>query len=300
MTAAISPRTAVSPERLRGLGVDEADLAMACRLAAWLEEKRITGAVPTDRASNIHNLRALAERDPYYTFGVDLDQKWDEPSLLAMMHRRVGISDDPSFEHGQDRIDTGLCIAGLTRYAHVIAQVASRRGKFLFATGHPACLGLIYVPIIRALRARGCEIFSLDRLLGSDSPVTGTVLSVDGPDEGEVRQVEGVLMRYHNGNLMHTHQPQYMEAVSRRMEEAGWRPDLVVADHGWAAVAGRHGYRTIGIADCNDGALFVSAEQGEVEVCVPMDDGEPESSTWPIVRYILRVAGLTRLNRPVE
>ncbi len=292
--------TLTLPQRLHGLGVAGADLDSAQHLAAWLEKKRITGDVPTDRSSNIHNLRALARRDPYYTFGVNLDPHWDEGSLLELMHRRVGISDDPTFEKGQDRIDTGLCVAGLIDYAHVIGEVAARRGRFLFATGHPACLGLIYVPIIRALRARGCEIFSLERLLGSDSPVTGTVLSVDGPDEGEVRQVEGVLLRYHNGNLMHTHQPQYMRRVIERMEQAGWRPDLVVADHGWAAEAGAHGYRTIGIADCNDDALFVAAEQGQVEVCVPMDDGEPESSTWPIARFILEQAGLGRSDWPVE
>ena len=40
-------------------------------LASWLTDTQISGAVPTDRASNLNNLRGLAGRDPLYMFGVE-------------------------------------------------------------------------------------------------------------------------------------------------------------------------------------------------------------------------------------
>lgn len=262
------------------------------RLAEDLTARRIVGDAPTDRSSNLNNLRALARREPHYMFGVDVRDHWNETELLELMHHRVGISADPAFDHGQDRIDPELTVRALARYASVVGEVARRRGTFLFATGHPSCLAWIYAPIVRAVRAAGCPVVSLDALLGSDNPVTGTVLGVDAPEPGQVRQVEGVLMRYDRGNLLHTHEPGFMERVIGLLDAAGLVPDLVVADHGWAGAAGRRGYRTIGIADCNDPALFVAEAQGEVEVCVPMDDGMPPSQLGGLVRFVLARAGL--------
>ncbi|WP_314688102.1 phosphatase [uncultured Bifidobacterium sp.] len=262
------------------------------RLARDLTLRRIVGDVPTDRSSNINNLRALAGREPHYMFGVDVQDHWDETELLELMHRRVGISADPAFEHGQDRIDPELTVRALARYASAIGETARWRGTFLFATGHPSCLAWIYAPIVRAVRAAGCPVVSLDVLLGSDNPVSGTVLGVEAPEPGQVRQIEGVLMRYDRGNLLHTHEPGFMEKVIGRLDDAGLVPDLVVADHGWAGASGRRGYRTIGIADCNDPALFVAEAQGEVEVCVPMDDGMPPSQLGGLIGFVLDRAGL--------
>ncbi|WP_051917781.1 phosphatase [Bifidobacterium mongoliense] len=257
-----------------------------------LIERRIAGRVPTDRASNINNLRALARRDPHYMFGVDIHDEWNEETLLGLMHRRVGISDNPNFDEGQDIIDPALTVSALERYAQMIRDSVSRSDAFLFATGHPSCLAWIYASLARAVRAQGCPVISLETITGSDNPVTGTTLTVAEPEPGEVRQVEGVMMRYRNGNLMHTHEPGFMEEVIGCLDATGVHPGLVVADHGWAGASGRHGYRTIGIADCNDPALFVAEAQDEVEVCVPMDDGMPPSQLQGIVRFILSRAGL--------
>ena len=49
-------------------------------------------------------------------------------------------------------------------------------------------------------------------------------------------------------------------------------PDLVVADHGFAGAAGAAGIVSVGFADCNDPALFVGEAEGDVAVCVPLDD----------------------------
>lgn len=257
-----------------------------------ISKRRIAGDVPTDRSSNINNLRALASRNPHYTFGVDVNERWNEQTLLELMSAKVGISADPAFERGQDHISPELTIQALNRYARVIKECVQSKGTFLFATGHPACLAWIYAPIARAVSYSGCQIISLSQLTGSDNTATGTTLVVNAPEPGEVRQVEGVMMRYRNGNLMHTHEPGFMQRVIEKLRLTGITPDLVVADHGWAGAAGREGYRVIGIADCNDPALFVAEAQHEVEVCIPMDDGMPPSQLQGIVRFILERAGL--------
>jgi hypothetical protein len=264
-------------------------------LGEALVTRHIAGLIPTDRSSNINNLRHLARRDPKYMFGVDIADRWDESALLDLMHSRVGISPDPTFESGQDVIDTDLTVAALADYAKVIRECVAAHGTFLFATGHPSCLAWIYAPLARAVVAAGCSVISLSSLVGSENPVTGTTLCVPAPEPGEVRQVEGIMMRYKDGNLMHTHEPGFMELVIERMQVKGIVPDLVVADHGWAGTAGRAGYRTIGIADCNDPALFVAQAQGEVEVCVPMDDGMPPSQLKEIIQFVLERAGLSGL-----
>jgi hypothetical protein len=68
----------------------------------------------------------------------------------------------------------------------------------------------------------------------------------------------------------------------------GPRPDLVIADHGWAGTAGQAGITTIGLADTNDPAMFVGAEEGKVAVAVPLDDNVPPVAYEPLAAYVLR------------
>ncbi|MDO5695099.1 MAG: phosphatase, partial [Aeriscardovia aeriphila] len=68
----------ITEEDLQAAGIPARFIDEALRTSRWMEERRITGDVPTDRSSNLHNLKALARRDPYYTFGLSLDSHWDE------------------------------------------------------------------------------------------------------------------------------------------------------------------------------------------------------------------------------
>jgi hypothetical protein len=71
----------------------------------------------------------------------------------------------------------------------------------------------------------------------------------------------------------------------------GDRPDLVVADHGWAGAAGQAGIDTVGFADCNDPALFVGEVEGKVGVVVPLDDNVLPSLYAPLTAYLLSGVG---------
>ena len=74
----------------------------------------------------------------------------------------------------------------------------------------------------------------------------------------------------------HTHWPEAM----RRMLVAE-RPDLVVADHGFAGAAIEAGVETLSIADVNDPALIVAKAQGRTDVVVVLDDHVPAENYWP-------------------
>jgi hypothetical protein len=64
-------------------------------------------------------------------------------------------------------------------------------------------------------------------------------------------------------------------------------PDLVIADHGFAGAAGRAGITTVGFADTNDPALFVGEAEGDVAVCVPLDDNVRPNLYRPLIAYLL-------------
>jgi hypothetical protein len=89
------------------------------------------------------------------------------------------------------------------------------------------------------------------------------------------------------GELLHTHEPDPMRAVLAALAEQGIDPpDLVVADHGWAGAAAEAGIPTLGLADCNDPALFVAEHEGKPIVTVPLDDNVPPHLYDPLSAYV--------------
>jgi len=253
-------------------------------LAAVLDSSLLTGAVLTDRASNLGNLRRLAAREPAHLYGVDVAEHWSIESLLALMGERVGISTDPAFERGQDRIDARLAVARLAAYRERFARVVREGGLLLFATAHPATLMDVYRRFAAAAAEAGARVLDVNTLPFAD--VDGTRLAL-ADEHLRLWSTGGVACAYRGGSLLHTHAPEPMHALLDRLEEAGIRPDLVIADHGWAGAAGRRGLPTIAIADCNDPAVFVAEAQGSIDVVVPLDDGLAVHLYEPVIDYVL-------------
>ena len=107
-----------------------------------------------------------------------------------------------------------------------------------------------------------------------------------------VRAVNGVHVLASGGELLHTHEPEPMRALLAALDEP---PDLVVADHGWAGAAAEAGIDTLGMADCNDPALFVAEEEGKPIVTVPLDDNVPPQLYDPLSAYVTPGDGRGRL-----
>jgi hypothetical protein len=261
-------------------------------LREHLVRHRIAGDVGTPRASNVGNVRKMLDRDPDYWFGVELDRAWTYEDVVAVMAERVGIDPDHARESGPDVIAADLTLAALDAAADRLADVADRGGAVLLATGHPTGLLEMYMTIAAALTASGCTV--LTAAAESWVGVQGT--------QRRIRYVGAVATIGTGGDLLHTHAPEPMARILDELGRNGARPDLVIADHGWAGAAGQAGLPTIGYADTNDPALFVAAAEGKIEVVVPLDDNVAPAHYVPLAAYVLRhlpafastVAGVAR------
>ncbi|WP_237233904.1 phosphatase [Rothia nasisuis] len=244
----------------------------------YLNASGITGNVATPRENNLAHMQGFVDGNEHLEFGVTWTREWAYTDVFELMARRVGTSADPTHVEGQDTISADLCVDALTAYARVFGRAVRDKKSLLFATGHPAGLFPIYAELARVAAREGA-----------------TVLTIDEGDrflEGDIRQIFKVIMFEQFGNLQHTHFSGPMQLALNQLKARGTTPDLVVADHGLAGYAASAGIPTIGIADCNDPGLFVSAEQGHILVAVPMDDNLTPHLYEPVIDFIVHTAGL--------
>jgi Phosphatase len=250
-------------------------------LAAQLVTARIAGAVTTSRENNLANYRRLAARDPGYLFGLQPRGAWGFDDVLALMARRCGVSADPAHEVGEDTIDVELTLDRLDALADRVRAAAQARARVLVATGHPTGLLAVHVELAGGLRAAGCTLLAPEAAWRDG----------DAQRERHIRFLLGVAVASQGAHLLHTHSPVPMELMLADLERAGEpAPDLVIADHGFAGAAGRAGITTVGFADSNDPALFVGEDEGDVAVCVPLDDNVRPHLYAPMAAYLVRRA----------
>jgi hypothetical protein len=257
-------------------------------LRAHLISSRIAGDVATPRDNNLGNFARMSSRDPLYLFGLEPQGAWTPADVLALMAERCGVSPDAGHTRGQDTIDPDRTIDRLDAMADRLRVAAERRERVLVATGHPVGMRPTHTAVARALREAGCTL--LTPAAGWEHP--------DDPDYGEqpgaITYLDDVgVLAGPAGSLHHTHSPLPMLAALADLDAAGAaRPDLVVADHGWAGAAGQAGIDAVGFADCNDPALFVGEAEGRVLVSVPLDDNVAPHLYAPLTAYLLARARL--------
>ena len=256
-------------------------------LRQQLQDARIAGDVDTPRENNLEKYAVFARRLPWAGFGLETSRTWSVDDVVELMARKAGVSPDPNHRHGPDRIDPDLTIDGLTRMAACLAEVAGPGHRVIVATGHPAGLLAVHLPLAMALAASGTEIVT--PAMGW-SYVLNTHL---GEVTREIRYISGVAMVSTRGELNHTHSPRPMEAMIADLAANGAeQPDLVLGDHGWAGAAGQAGITSVGFADSNDPALFVGEHEGKVRVAVPLDDNVEPHLYAPLTAFLLHAAGL--------
>ncbi|OPC82348.1 phosphatase [Embleya scabrispora] len=262
-------------------------------LRSHLVRGRIAGDVATTRENNLRHYRLMSERHPGHLFGLEPDGRWTADDVLALMVRRCGVVADPAHRSGQDTIDPDLTVAALDAYADRIALAAERRERVIVATGHPNGLGDWYRTLARVLREAGCTLLR---------PAAGWSYRTPTAEGGQGRAIryrDDVAMVVDDaGDFRHTHSARGIRAMLAELA-AGSEPlpDLLIGDHGWAGGAGQAGVAAIGLADCNDPALFVAAEEGRVEVVVPLDDNVAPHLYEPVMAYLLDRSGLSGIDR---
>jgi hypothetical protein len=256
-------------------------------LRQQLLDARIAGDVATPREDNLAKYAMFSRRLARASFGLETPRHWSVPDVVEVMAHKTGVSADAAKLGGGDRIDPDLTIDALTRMATHLAAAAGPGRRAIVATGHPAGLLAIHLPVARALAATGTEILT---------PAMGWSYELgthNGQVTREIRYVGDVAMLSTRGELNHTHSPRPMEAMLADLVATGADfPDLVVADHGWAGAAGQAGITTVGFADTNDPALFVGELEGKIAVAVPLDDNVEPHLYTPMTAFLLHAAGL--------
>ena len=247
-------------------------------LRAHLVASRIAGEVATPREENIRNAGRMVEGRAKYDFGLVPRRAWTVDEVMAVMARRCGTNADLGVRTGVDTIDPDLTLAQLERWRERLAKAAADGSRVLLATGHPTGILVIHLQVAAALRAAGAPVLVPDLRWTWDWPEPW---GRDRPRH--VRAINGVHVLATGGDLLHTHQPEPMHALLGALDEP---PDLVVADHGWAGAAAQAGIETLGMADCNDPALFVAEEEGKPIVTVPLDDNVPPQLYDPLSAYV--------------
>jgi hypothetical protein len=257
-------------------------------LLEYVSAARIAGPVATSRESNIANFKLMANREPGYLFGLQPRGAWSFDDVLALMASRCGVSPDPLHDSGADSIDPALTVERLEAMAGYLRAAAHARSRVLVATGHPTGLLVIHLEMARFLRAAGCTLLAPPAWWED----AGTGADTAGRShERHVRSVLGVSVASQGANLLHTHSPVPMELMLRALADEGQPPpDLVVADHGFAGAAGRAGVTCVGFADSNDPALFVGEAEGDVAVCVPLDDNVMPHLYEPLSSFLVAAA----------
>ena len=254
-------------------------------LREHLVRTRIAGEVATPRENNLDHYRSVANKDPYYLFGLTTLRPWPYQDVLAQMVKSAGVIADPGHREGQDTIDPDLTIDALDAMADRIAAALSEPNpRLLFATGHPTGLLVIHLALARLARERGATLLTP----AEDWAYWGAGFG----RKRKIRYLEDVAMLDDRGGFVHTHDAEPMEAMLAELTARGeGRPDLVIADHGWAGAAGDHGIPTVGFADSNDPALFLGEAEGKIDVVVPLDDNVLPRYYAPLTeRLVTRVS----------
>lgn len=241
-------------------------------LREHLVANRIAGAVNTPRENNLAAMRRLAAGDERTWFGL-APRRMDLAEVLAVMAARAGVHPDPAYAEGPDTIDPDRTVDRLAAMRQRLAKAARNREAVFVASGHPAGVLAIHLPVAQALREAGCAI---------RTPLAGERFTY-AEKRRELRYVGGVGVVSDRGELNHTHSADPM----RRILADGLDAGLVVADHGWAGAAAEAGHDVVCFADCNDPALFLGEEQRKVGVCVPLDDNVLPHLYQPVTDYLL-------------
>ncbi|MDQ4096938.1 MAG: phosphatase [Actinomycetota bacterium] len=249
--------------------MSEPGAAVAARLAEHLVESRLAGSVATPVKSCLDNSRRMIAGEPDYTFGLsDWRHATYDDALAALLGCGVALVDpdgraeDPAVT---PVVDPSFALAAIHHHRTVLSQVAVARGRVLFGTGHAFSLLPHYSGLARALAGAGCTILE---------PLNGQHHAVRTPegDPASIRYFDGVASLVSHGALLHTHRPDYMEAMLAELGGPG-SVDLVVGDHGFAGAAVERGIQTLSIADVNDPALPLAQARRRTDGVLVIDDG---------------------------
>jgi hypothetical protein len=216
----------------------------------------------------------LTRGDAELCFGLDLGPIAREEPLEA-------LAEIWGWSAGEARaaIDPTRTLAAFDAAASRIAEVAAAGGRIALATGRPASLLPLFRAIAASAAGRGAQLLACDRY-GPVDPAGRWLWWHDGvavvTDGASLAPDDGIAVG-----------PEWLFAVGR--------PDLAIADHGYAGTAVAAGIETLAFADL-DAVAFGVAELRHLPVqVVPVHDGAPPAAYAPLAARIEAQQGIERI-----
>ncbi len=241
-------------------------------LAAALVAGGIAGPVTShDRADVAWRIARLAAGDRDLQLGLRGLGSPSRHDILAAVAEEAGFDPDPRIDSGPTPIDPMRVLAACAVAGDRLARAGAAGERVLLATGHPAGLTLLYQAIGALLEQDGAKLLR---------PLSGHSWREAGRHR-QIRYLHGVAVLSDRGSTVHTHAPGPMELLLQEV-----RPDLVLADHGFAGAAIQAGVETISVADVNDPALVVAKRRGRTEIVIVMDDNVLPEDYWPCFQAV--------------
>ena len=214
------------------------------------------------------NIQLLVEQDPDKLFGMsDMPGRFGFDEILDLVEAEAGEPIDRDARFGPVHIAAEPVLAACEALGDRIARAAHDAERVLVATGHPNGLDVLYRQLARLLAERGAKLLH---------PADGAVVQEPGRPAWRIRYLDDVALVTDEAAAKHTHGG---DAMRRMLTEE--RPDLVLADHGFAGAALEAGVEAVSVADVNDPALIVAKAQGRTEIVVVMDDNVNADDYWP-------------------
>ncbi|MEX0755134.1 MAG: phosphatase [Actinomycetota bacterium] len=243
-------------------------------LAAGLVDGRVVGPVSHPLDNVLGNIGLLNAGDPDKQFGMTgLPGAIEDRRILELVGELAGVMPDPDGRTGPVEVDAEAVLAACDAAAGRLGRAAERGEMVVFATGHPVGLIHLYAELARDLAGRGVKILQ---------PADGSTWQEgDRAHRWQLRYLSGVAILTDEVTPKHTHSG---EPMRRMLEDI--RPDLVVADHGFAGAAIEAGIDAVSVADVNDPALIVARALGRTEHVIVMDDNVASDAYWPCYQSI--------------
>ena len=243
-------------------------------LVRGLFEGKVAGiaAHPLDNVRG--NIAKLIEGDPDKQFAMTgVAGAFDFEGVLALVEEAAGEPIDRTARFGPVHIAAEPILDVCERIGDRLKLAVERGESVVVATGHPVGLEILYSELARLVGDRGAKLLT---------PADG--MSWVDPENGHRRQIRynrGVALLCDRTAPKHTHAGAGMERIL-----ADGRPDLVLADHGFAGAAIEQGIETLSVADVNDPALIVARAQGRTDHVLVMDDNVDPAAYWPCFQAI--------------
>jgi hypothetical protein len=251
---------------------------LRARLRRSLLKSGVSGEITLHEAKkNVGAIKLLMKHDVYATFGIRevhqaiKSRKLTRSLATEIMATSLGISVERFKQRGPGFIEPTATANALAKMMDAIDEAISRDELILIATAHPGSMMSYYLDLADYIRMQGGQVY--------ETPKPFLIAPYRWFDA-----IRGVHVLTDTGILHHTHDA---EGFWRFIDAMPEKPQLVLADHGYAGAALNHGIKTAAIHDVDDPGIAVAAYLGLDIIAIPMNDNQLNIPTVAVIKTLL-------------